>query len=207
MIPAVKGKAVFCDVFCEKGFFNYEQSKQILHAGKDHGLIPKVHADELNDMNGGVLAMEVGAISADHLLHINTDSMKMMAKHKIVGVMLPGTPFCLMMKEYAPARAMIDTGMPLALATDLNPNCYVENMQFMIQLACFNMHMTPAEAITAATYNAACAINKQEIIGSLEVGKKADMVIMPLENHMMIPYHFGVNHVETIIKNGHVTSV
>lgn len=206
MLPLVKNKAVFCDVFCEKGFFSYDQSKQILEAGKKHGLIPKVHADELSDMNGGVLAAEVDAISAEHLLKINRKSIDVMAEKNIIGVMLPGTPFCLMMKEYAPARTMIDQGVPIALATDLNPNCYVENMQFMIQLACLNMSMTPAEAITAATFNAACAINKQEEIGSLEKGKQADILILNIKNHIMIPYHFGMNHVETVIKKGKIIS-
>jgi len=206
MLPLVKNNAVFCDVFCEKGFFSYEQSKQILNEGKKHGLMPKVHADELNDMNGGVLAAEVDAISAEHLLKINKKGIEAMAEKNVIGVMLPGTPFCLMMKEYAPARTMIDQGVPLALATDLNPNCYVENMQFMIQLACFNMYMTPAEAITAATFNAACAINKQDEIGSLEIGKNADIQILNINNHSMIPYHFGINHVETVIKNGKIFS-
>jgi len=206
MLPLAKNKAVFCDVFCEKGFFSYDQSKQILNAGKKHGLIPKVHADELNDMDGGVLAAQVDAISAEHLLKINQKGIKAMAEKNVIGVMLPGTPFCLMMKEYAPARNMIDQGVPLALATDLNPNCYVENMQFMIPLACFNMSMTPAEAITAATFNAACAINKQEEIGSLEKGKQADIQILNIKNHSMIPYHFGMNHVETVIKNGKIFS-
>jgi imidazolonepropionase len=204
MIPQIKKKAIFCDVFCEKGFFSYNHSEQILEAGKKHGLIPKVHADELSDMNGGILAAKVGAISADHLLKINSKSIHQMAKQHIVGVLLPGTPFSLMMKDYAPARTMIDNGVPIALATDLNPNCYVENMQLIIQLACFNMQMTPAEAITAATINAACAINKQETIGSLNIGKQADLLIMNIKNHMMIPYHFGTNHVDTIIKNGKI---
>jgi imidazolonepropionase len=204
MLPLVKKKAVFCDVFCERGFFSYDQSKQILETGKTYGLIPKIHADELHDMNGGKLAAEVGAISADHLLMTNQESMKHLADHNIIGVMLPGTPFSLMMKEYAPARTLIDRGVPIALATDLNPNCYVENMQMIIQLACFCMKMTPAEAITAATINAAYAINRQQDIGSLEIGKQADVLIMDLRNHMMLPYNFGKNHVETVIKKGEI---
>jgi imidazolonepropionase len=144
----------------------------------------------------------VGAISADHLLKTSQKSMTYLADHDIIGVMLPGTPLSLMMKDYAPARTMIDRGVPIALATDLNPNCYVENMQMIIQLACFCMNMTPAEAITASTINAACAINKQSEIGSLETGKQADVLVMDLTNHMMLPYHFGKNHVDTVIKNG-----
>ena len=204
MLPKVGKKAVFCDVFCEKGFFSYDESKLILEAGKKQGLIPKVHADELSDMNGGILAGEVDAISAEHLLKINNKSMDVMAEKQVIGVLLPGTPFCLMMNEYAPARAMIDKGVPIALATDLNPNCYVENMQFMMQLACFNMRMTPAESITAATFNAACAIGKQDKIGSLEIGKQADIVILNAKNSTMIPYHFGINHVETVMKKGKI---
>lgn len=204
MIPLAENRAAFCDVFCEKGFFSVEQSKEILNAGKKHGLIPKIHADELNDFGGGALAADIGAISAEHLLKVNKDGIKKMAEKKVIGVMLPGTPFCLMMQEYAPARQMIDAGVPVALATDLNPNCYVENMQFMIQLGCFNMKMTPAEAITAATFNAACAIKKQHQIGSLEKGKQADILILNIKNHQMIPYHFGINHVETVIKKGKI---
>lgn len=204
MIPKAKNYAVFCDVFCEKGFFTVEQSQRILEAGKNHGLIPKIHADEIVDTGGALLAAKVNAISADHLLKVSQQGIKNMAAKNVIGVMLPGTPFSLMLKEYAPARSMIDAGVPLALATDLNPNCYCENMQFMIQLGCFCMQMTPAEAICAATFNAACAINVNDIVGSLEKGKKADVIILNCPNHLYIPYHFGVNLVETVIKNGSI---
>jgi len=204
MIPMAKKRAEFCDVFCEQGFFTVDQSKRILEAGKKQGLTPKIHADELVDSNGGMLAAEVGAISAEHLLKTNMQSIKKMAEKKVIGVMLPGTPFSLMMNDYAPARNMIDAGMPIALATDLNPNCYVENMQFMIQLGCFNMKMTPAEAITAATFNAACAINRNDELGSLAKGKQADILLLSIANHQMIPYHFGVNHVSMVIKKGRI---
>jgi imidazolonepropionase len=119
--------------------------------------------------------------------------------------MLPGTPFSLMMKEYAPARKIIDVGVPVALATDLNPNCWTENMQFIIQLACLNMKMTPAEAICAATFNSACAIGLNDAIGSLEKGKQADIIILNCPNHKFIPYHYGINLVETVIKKGIIT--
>lgn len=206
MIPMAKSRAAFCDVFCEHGFFSIDQSRRILKAAKKEGLTPKIHADELVDTGGGTLAAEVGAISAEHLLKTNMESMKKMAEKNVIGVMLPGTPFSLMMKEYAPARQMIDNGVPVALATDLNPNCYVENMQFMMQLGCFEMKMTPAEVLSAATFNAACAINKQDRIGSLEIGKQADVLIMNIPNHLMIPYHFGINHVKTVIKNGKIVN-
>jgi imidazolonepropionase len=202
MLPKVSKYAEFCDVFCEKGFFTYVQSKKILQEAKKYGLIPKIHADEIVDTCGASLASELGAISAEHLLMTSDKGIKDMAKNGVIGVLLPGTPFCLMMKDYAPARKMIDSGVAIALATDLNPNCYVENMQFIIQLACFNMKMTPAEAITASTFNAACAIGRQDSVGSIEKGKQADIIILDVPNHLFIPYHFGVNHVEKVIKKG-----
>jgi imidazolonepropionase len=202
MLPKTKGLARFCDVFCEKDVFSIAQSKKILEMGKYYGLIPKIHADEITNTGGAALAAEVGAISADHLLMPSEHGLKAMVKKGVVGVMLPGTPFCLMMQRYAPARKMIRLGVPVALATDLNPNCWTENMQFIIQLACLHMKMTPAEAITAATYNAACAIGMQQTVGSLEAGKQADILILDCPNHRFLPYHFGVNLVETVVKKG-----
>jgi len=202
MLPKVKNFASFCDVFCEKGVFSVAQSKKILEAGKSHGLIPKIHADEIVDTGGAELAAYIGAISADHLLMSNDNGLKQMAKKGVIGVMLPGTPFSLMMKNYAQARKMIDLGIPIALATDLNPNCWTENMQFIIQLACLNMRMTPAEALTAATFNSACAVGLNDKIGSLEKGKQADIIILDCPNHKFIPYHFGINLVESVIKKG-----
>ncbi|UCF49962.1 MAG: imidazolonepropionase [Thermoplasmatales archaeon] len=204
MIPKIKDLSTFCDVFCEEGVFTVDQSKKILEAGKSQGLIPKIHADEIVDTGGASLAADVGAISADHLLMSNDNGLKQMVKKGVIGVMLPGTPFSLMMKNYPSARKMIDMGIPIALATDLNPNCWTENMQIIIQLACFNMKLTPAEAITAATYNAACAIGLENIIGSLEKGKQADIIILDCPNHMFIPYHFGINLVKSVIKKGKI---
>jgi imidazolonepropionase len=204
MLPKTKGLAQFCDVFCEKGIFTVAQAKKILEAGKQYGLIPKIHADEIVDTGGALLAAEVGAISADHLLRSSEAGFRAMAQRHVVGVLLPGTPFCLMMEQYAPARKIIDFGVPVALATDLNPNCWTENMQMIIQLACLKMQMTPAEAITAATFNAACAIGMQHTVGSLEKGKQADVLILDCPNHQFLPYHFGVNLVETVIKKGQV---
>ena len=202
MIPKVNDFASFCDVFCEEGVFTVEQSRRILKTGKEHGLVPKIHADEIVDTGGAALAAEVGAVSADHLLMSSDNGLKQMAKEGVIGVLLPGTPFSLMMQKYSPARKMIEFGIPVALATDLNPNCWTENMQFMIQLACFNMKLTAAEAVTAATFNAACAIGLNNTVGSLEVGKQADIVILDCPNYKWIPYHFGVNLVETVIKKG-----
>jgi len=202
MLPKVKGLAKYCDVFCEKGVFTVNQSKKILEAGKAHGLTPKIHADEIVDTGGANLAAEVGAISADHLLMSNDKGLKEMAKKGTIGVMLPGTPFSLMIKGYAPARKMIDFGVPIALATDLNPNCWIENIQFIIQLACLNMKLTPAEAITASTFNASCAIGLNDKIGSIERGKQADIIILSIPNHKFLSYHYGINLVEIVIKNG-----
>jgi len=202
MIPKIKNLAVFCDVFCEKGVFTPNQSKKILEAGKKHGLIPKIHADEIVDTGGAALAAGVGAISADHLLMSNDLGLKMMAKKGVIGVMLPGTTFSLMMKNYANARKMIDMGIPIALATDLNPNCWIENMQLIIQLACLNMKISPEEAICASTFNAACSIGLNNFIGSLEKGKQADIIILNIPNYKFLSYHYGVNLVETVIKKG-----
>ena len=202
MIPKTKGLARFCDVFCEKGVFTVDQSRRILEAGKEYGLTPKIHADEIVDTGGAGLAAKVGAVSADHLLMSSDTGLKAMAKSGVIGVLLPGTPFSLMMKDYSNARKMIKLGVPVALATDLNPNCYTENMQFMVQLACLNMKMTPAEAVTAATFNSACAIGLNDRVGSLEPGKQADIMILNCPNHTFIPYHFGVNLVDAVIKNG-----
>ena len=202
MIPKIGNLASFCDVFCEEGVFTVEQSKKILEVGTNYGLTPKIHADEIVDTGGASLAAEVGAISADHLLMSSDNGLKQMAKKGVIGVLLPGTPFSLMMQKYPPARKMIEFGIPVALATDLNPNCWTENMQFIMQLACFNMKLTPAESVTAATFNAACAIGLNDTVGSLEKGKQADVVILDCPNYKWIPYHFGVNLVETVIKKG-----
>ena len=202
MLPKTKGLARFCDVFCEKGVFTVDQSRRILEAGKEYGLTPKIHADEIVDTGGAGLAAKVGAVSADHLLMSSDTGLKAMARSGVIGVLLPGTPFSLMMKNYSNARKTIKLGVPVALATDLNPNCFTENMQFMVQLACLNMKMTPAEAVTAATFNSGCAIGLNDRIGSLEPGKQADILILNCPNHTFIPYHFGVNLVDTVIKNG-----
>jgi len=204
MLPKVKKLAKFCDVFCERDVFSIEQSREILEASKEYGLVPKIHADEIVDTGGASLAAEINAISADHLLMSSDNGLEEMARKGIVGVLLPGTPFSLMQKNYARARKMIKLGVPIALATDLNPNCWTENMQFMIQLACLNMKMTPAEAIVSATFNAACAIGIQNKVGSLEKGKQADILILDCPNYKFIPYHFGINLAKTVIKNGKI---
>jgi len=196
--------AEFCDVFCEKGIFTIQQTRKIIQAAKEMGLKPQIHIDEIYDTNGASLAVEIGAIQTGHLLKSNDNGLKAMAKAKTIATLLPGTPFCLMLQDYAPARKMIDMEVPLALATDLNPNCWTESMLMIIALSCYNMKMKPAEALTAATLNAACAVQRQNLIGSLEVGKKADIIIFDVPNHDFLAYQFGVNLVSKVIKNGKI---
>ncbi|MDI6805574.1 MAG: imidazolonepropionase [Candidatus Bathyarchaeia archaeon] len=196
--------AEFCDVFCERNVFTLEQSKRILAAGKNFGLKPKVHADEMSTLGGAELAADIGAVSADHLLFSSVEGIKAMANKGVVAVLLPAAAFSLMLGKYADARLMIDLGAPVALGTDFNPNCLVENMQLVIAFACHFMKLTSAEALTAATINAAHAIGRADEIGSLEVGKKADIIVLDVPNHRFLGYHFGVNLVDKVIKNGRI---
>lgn len=206
MIPKIvkEGLAEFCDVFCEKGIFSIEHSRKILKTALRYGLKPQIHIDEITDTNGALLAAELKAIQTGHLLKSNDNGLKAMAEAGVIATLLPGTPFCLMLKEYAPARKMIEFEIPIALATDLNPNCWTESMQMIITLACYNMKLSPAEALTAATINSACAIDRQDQIGSIEVGKKADIIIFDVPNYNFLPYQFGVNLVSKVIKNGKI---
>jgi imidazolonepropionase len=206
MIPKVAelGLAEFNDVFCEHGVFTPEQSRRILEAGKQHGLMPKIHADEIEPYEGAELAAEVGAISADHLLRASEKGMKAMAEKGVVAVLLPGTAYFLM-AESANGRKMIDLGVPVALSTDCNPGSSpTVSLPFIMNLGCLKMGMTPAEVITAATINAAHAINRGREIGSLEVGKKADITIFNVDNYMKLQYSYGVNHTQTVVKSGKV---
>ena len=206
MIPKIAKEqlAEFCDVFCEKGIFSTDQAKKILLTAIKYGMKPQIHIDEIVDSNGALLAAELNAVQVGHMLKSNDKGLRALKEAKTIATLLPGTPFCLMLKEYAPARKMIEMGIPIALATDLNPNCWTESMQMIIALACYHMKMSPAEALSAATINAACAIGRQEEIGSLEVGKKADIIVFDVPNHSFIPYQFGVNLVSKVIKSGKV---
>jgi imidazolonepropionase len=206
MMPKIAKEklAEFCDVFCEKGIFSIKQTRKILQIAIRYGLKPQIHIDEIVDTNGALLASELRAIQAGHLLKSNDEGLRAMAKTGVIATLLPGTPFCLMIDEYAPARKMIDFGIPVAIATDLNPNCWIESMQIIIALACYHMKLTPAEALTAATINSACAIDRQDEIGSLEVKKKADLLIFEVPNFYFLPYHFGVNLISKVIKNGEI---
>jgi imidazolonepropionase len=204
MIPKVAklGLAEFNDVFCERGVFTPEQSKRILLAGMQHGLLAKIHADEIEPYEGAELAAEIGAVSADHLLRISDEGIKQMAKKQVIGVLLPGTAFFLM-ADFANGRKMIDEGVPIALSTDCNPGSSpTVSLPFIMNLGCLKMGMTPAEVITATTINAAHAIKRGHEIGSIEVGKKADIVILNVPNYVHLQYRYGVNHTDMVIKAG-----
>ncbi|MFD1687078.1 imidazolonepropionase [Halobellus litoreus] len=204
-IPAVAeaGVAEFCDVFCEEGIFDVEQSRRILDAGRSAGLKPKVHAEELSHLGGTQLAADVGATSADHLLHSTLDDVKAMNKAGVSPVLLPGTAFGLG-ADYADAGMFIDAGAPVALATDFNPNCYSQSMPFAMSLACVEMGMTPAQALGAATRNAALAIDRDDGTGTLEPGSPGDLAVLSGPSYVYLSYQFGVNPVDCVVKNGRV---
>lgn len=207
MIPRVAEErlAVFCDVFCEKDVFTVAESEKILLAARDQGLVPKLHADELFATGGAELSARVGAVSADHLVKISDEGIEQMKQKGVVPVLLPGTTFFLGKKEYAPARKMLEKGLPVALATDFNPgSSMTQNMQLILTLAALQMKMTPEESITAATLNAARAVNLQDRVGSLEAGKMADIILMDIPSYQYLPYHYGINHVKMVIRHGQV---
>lgn len=205
MIPAVRerGLAEFCDIFCESHVFTVEDSRKILTAAKAAGFALKIHSDQLTRNGGTALAAELGAVSADHLEHSTASDWQAMKQNRVVPVMLPGAVFFLSKDRYAPARRMLDMGLPVAVASDFNPgSCMSESMPMMLTLSCLKLKLTPSEALTAATYHGALAINRGNLLGTLEVGKKADLVIWDAPNHKHIPYHFGINLVHTVIKSG-----
>lgn len=205
-VVAEEKLAVFCDIFCEQGVFSIEESRKLLHAAQKLGLASKLHADEIVQLGGAELAAEIGAVSAEHLLHVSQQGIERMAETGTVGVLLPATAFSLR-EPFAPARAMIEAGVPVALATDFNPgSCYTNSIPLVIALAALSMHMTPAEIITALTVNAAAAVGAVERIGSLEQGKQADIIILEEPSHLFLPYRVGMNLVETVIKKGKVVA-
>ena len=205
MIPAVaeQGIAKFCDVFCEEGYFNVNDSRKILQTAAQHDLIPRLHADEFTDSGAASLAAEIGAISADHLMVVNGQGIKDMAKAGVTAILLPGTTFFLGDHSYAPARKMISGGINVALATDFNPgSCHIQSMPFIMSLACLFLDLTIDEALKAATWTGACALNVEENVGSIEVGKKADFIIWDLDTPEEIPYNLASVPIQNVIKNG-----
>ena len=207
MIPVVaeKNLASFCDVFCEHGVFTIDQTRRILMEGRKWGLDPKLHADEIESIGGAELAAELRCISADHLVGASDEGIRKMAEAGVVATLLPGTSFNLQSGKHARARFMIDSGLPVAVSTDYNPgSCPTENLQLVMSLASLILKMTPEEVLTAVTMNGAAALGLEKEIGSIEVGKKADLVIFDSRNLEYIIYHFGINHTDLVIKDGKV---
>lgn len=206
VMPVVKEKnlAEFADIFCEKNVFTIEQSRRFLKAAKDMGFKLKIHADEIVQLGGAELAAELGCVSADHLLQASDKGIEDMAKAGVICSLLPITAFSLK-EEYARGRYMIDNNCAVSLATDLNPgSCFSNSIPLLIAVSAIQMKLSIEEIITALTINAAAAVNRADSIGSIEVGKKADIIILEYPSIHFLPYHVGVNIVETVIKNGEV---
>lgn len=198
----------FVDVFCETGAFTLEQSRQILETARRLGFPLKIHADEFDNLGGASLAAELGAASADHLVKTSEEDIRALGKSNTVAVALPCTPFGLADPHYTPAKALIESGALLAIASDLNPGtAWSGDMQFVIALACRYLRITPAQAITAATINAAAAIQRADRIGSLEPGKQADLLVLSVDDYRHLGYRFGQNLVKTVVKRGQVYPV
>ncbi|GAB1430870.1 imidazolonepropionase [Ignavibacteria bacterium] len=198
MLPAAAGLAEFCDVFTDTGYFTVEQSKKILKTAANLGFRLKVHADELSPFGAAEMAAALGSISADHLLFCSEAGMDAMKNAGTIATLLPGTAYSLRL-PYAPARAMLDRGLSVAIATDCNPgSCYMENMQLALSLSCVNMRLTVEESVTAATLNGAAALGISDITGSLEMGKYADFLILDCAEYSELVYHFGGNRVSEV---------
>ncbi|CAM3251400.1 imidazolonepropionase [Filibacter tadaridae] len=201
-VVAEEKLAIFNDVFCEKGVFTPAQSERILEAGKKLGLVPKIHADEIESYGGAELAAKVGAISAEHLLKASDEGIKQMAEAGVIACLLPATALYLR-EEAAKGRQMVDAGVAVAISTDCNPGSSpTTSMPLVMNLACISMRLTPAEALVAATINAACAIQMEDRVGSLEVGKQGDIVLWNVASYQELQYLFGVNHVGVVWKKG-----
>lgn len=207
MLPHVaeQGIAEFCDVFCEKGVFGLASSTRILNQARELGLKLKIHADELESFGGAELAAQLGVTSAEHLLQASELGIEAMAEKGIIAVILPATSFNLAKNTYAPAQRMLQAGVPIALATDCNPGSSpTESLPLVLTLACLYLKLSPEQALTAVTINAAHALGRAKDIGSLEPGKAADILLLDVPNLDYLPYHFGANPVHTVIKRGKV---
>lgn len=197
--------ADFVDCFCEEGVFTVEEARKILKAGQALGLKAKLHADEIESIGGAELAGEIKAVSAEHLVAASDEGIKAMAENNVIAVLLPTTSFYLMLNTFARARKMIEEGVPVALSTDCNPGTSpTESLQSTMTFACFGLRMMPEEIINAMTINAACAVSREKEIGSIEIGKKADLAIFNAKNLNYLFYHFGVNAVDKVVKNGSI---
>lgn len=205
ILPAVAEEklAVFCDAFVERGVFTRDQGESVLRAGATLGMIPRLHADELSDTDGASMAAEVGAASADHLMHISPSGIAALAASDTVANLLPATSFFLMSDRYAPARALLEQNAIVSLSTDCNPGTSMtESMQTVMQLATLQMKMTVEESLTAATLNGAYSLRLAEETGSIEVGKRADLVLLDAPNYLHLVYHFGVNLMTAVFRDG-----
>ncbi len=206
MLPRFKGKAKFCDIFTEKNVFEIEDSRRLLKAAKEMGYELKLHADEIVTLGGAELAAELGAVSADHLLHVSDKGVEDMAKAGVVATLLPLTAFALK-EPFAPARKFIDAGAAVALATDLNPgSCFSGSIPLTIALACIYMGMSIEETLTALTLNGAAAVGMAHETGSLEEGKLGDIAILEFDNLNFLPYYVGMNCVRSTISRGRVVA-
>jgi imidazolonepropionase len=206
-IPAVAtaGLAEFCDAFCDRGAFTVDQARRILTAGRACGLVPRIHAEQLTRTGAARLAIELHAASADHLEKIGRRDIRALALSNVVCTLLPGCCFHLGLPQYAPARALIGEGAIVALATDFNPGTSpTVSMPMILSLACTQMRMTPAEAIAAATINPAYSLRRHDRLGSIEVGKYADLAAFDVADHREIPYYFGVNLCSLTLKRGSI---
>ena len=204
VMPKVKEEnlAEFADIFCEKNVFEIEDSEYYLTKAKEMGFKLKVHADEIVSLGGAELASRTGAVSADHLLKASDEGIKQMAQSGVISTLLPATAFCLK-EPFAPARKMIEAGCAVALASDLNPgSCFTNNIPLLVALGCIHMGMSIEEVITALTINGAAAVGRSDTIGSIEKGKKADIIMLKYPSIHFMPYHTAINLVETVIKNG-----
>ena len=205
ILPAVAKEklAQFCDAFVERGVFTREQGERVLRAGLALGLRPRLHADEFSDSGGAALAVAVGAASADHLMHVSEEGIAALAKSNTVANLLPATSFFLMSQRYAPARALIDAGAIVSLSTDCNPgSSMTESMSMVMQLATLQMQMTVEESLTAGTLNGAASLGLAHETGSIEAGKRADIALIDAPNYLHLVYHFGVNLVRDVFRDG-----
>ena len=204
MLPLVKGKAVYCDAFCEEGVFTSQQCRRVLKRAKELGIKLKLHADEIEAIGGAQLAAELGAVSAEHLIATDDAGIRSLAEGKVIADLLPQTSFYLD-KPYANARGMVEAGVPVAIASDFNPgSCPSYDLQFAMRLGLLKYKLKPEEILSAVTLNAACSIGLGEKLGSVEVGKQADLVIWDAEDLDLVLYRFGVNMADTVIKKGEI---
>jgi imidazolonepropionase len=207
LLPEVaeNGLAEYCDVFCERRAFSVAESRQVLEAGKKHGLRPRVHAEQLSNTGATDLGVRLGAASCDHLEYLKPADIRALAKSNTVATLLPGCDFHLGLKQYAPARKLIEAGAIVALATDFNPGTSPTlSMPMVLALACTQLRMTPAEAIAAATINASYSLGRHRKVGSIEAGKQADLAVFEVADYREIPYYFGVNTCWLTMKRGEV---